>query len=171
MAVAGFSSSRVRDSIGHDSSDGSCENRFSLILTRRCVVVFLSLFVFIVTKMKFNLKIIYPLLWLSFGIGMVGCGAFRETRRPDGLINGYRVQLIETDDRSAALDARNLALLRFRENVYLIFEPPLYKVRVGDFGSREGALRLQDEAIRKGFKRAWVVGAKIAPDKIRPARE
>jgi len=119
--------------------------------------------------MNLNQKIISSIFWLSLGVVIAGCGSLRKTPRPDNLISGYRVQLIETDDREAALDARNLALLRFAENVYLIFEPPLYKVRVGDFSSRDKAQRLQDEAIQKGFKRAWVVGVRLDPNNL-PSR-
>jgi len=76
-------------------------------------------------------------------------------------IPGYRVQLISTRDEEEARAIKRDALFTFDENVYLTFDDPYYKVRVGDCSSRYQAEELQKEAVKKGFLDAWVVRTKI----------
>lgn len=76
-------------------------------------------------------------------------------------VPGYRVQLISTRDEEEARAIRQNALLTFDENVYLRFDDPYYKVRIGDFISRYKAEELQKKAVEKGFLEAWVVRANV----------
>jgi hypothetical protein len=80
-----------------------------------------------------------------------------------GQVSGYRVQLLSTRDGSEARAVRNEALLAFEENVYLSFDDPYYKIRVGDCLSRYDADILQEKANTKGFTQAWVVRTNILP--------
>lgn len=70
---------------------------------------------------------------------------------------GYRVQIASTPFEEVAREVRKEALLKFEEPVYVIFDAPYYKVRVGDCVSRFEAEELQQKAIEKGFGQAWVV--------------
>ncbi|NIR51080.1 hypothetical protein GWO43_20950 [candidate division KSB1 bacterium] len=79
----------------------------------------------------------------------------------DSVATGYRVQIIQTTDRQKAKDVQKDAVLRFDEDVYLVFDPPFYKVRVGDFVNWFDAEKLQRLAMRKGFRDAWVVRTKV----------
>lgn len=74
---------------------------------------------------------------------------------------GYRVQLIQTTDPEEAKNLQRDALLRFNADVYLVFDPPFYKVRVGDFANWYDAEKLQKQAIQKGFREAWVIRTKV----------
>ena len=74
---------------------------------------------------------------------------------------GYRVQIFSSTDQDEANAVRRDAILRFDENVYLIFDNPYYKVRVGDCLSRYKAEALQIEAEKKEYLDAWVVRTKI----------
>ncbi len=73
------------------------------------------------------------------------------------LVLGYRVQIISTPSEEVAREVRKEALLKFEEPVYVMFDAPYYKVRVGDCLSRFEAEELQQKAIEKGFGQAWVV--------------
>ncbi|RMF67783.1 MAG: SPOR domain-containing protein [Calditrichaeota bacterium] len=79
----------------------------------------------------------------------------------DSVVTGYRVQLIQTTDPEEAREAEQDAILRFEEEVYRVFDPPFYKVRVGDFLNWRDAEELQKLAVRKGFREAWVVRTKV----------
>jgi hypothetical protein len=79
--------------------------------------------------------------------------------------SGYRVQIMSTRDEEEARNVRRDAILKFRENVYLTFDDPYYKVRVGDCISRFDADKLQEAAISKGFLEAWVVRTNVQPQR------
>lgn len=79
----------------------------------------------------------------------------------DSLVTGYRVQLIQTTDPEEAKNVERDAILRFDVDVYRIFDPPFYKVRIGDFINWYDAEELQKLALKKGFKEAWVVRTKV----------
>ncbi|MFQ5753045.1 MAG: SPOR domain-containing protein [bacterium] len=79
----------------------------------------------------------------------------------DSMVTGYRVQLIQTTNPEEAKDVQRDAVLRFRDEVYRVFDPPFYKVRVGDFVNWYDAEKLQKLAIQKGFREAWVIRTKV----------
>jgi cell division septation protein DedD len=96
----------------------------------------------------------------------------RETRVEEGELRtespggqdfeyGYRVQLYATKDveraREVALSARKL----LGENTYVEFQEPWYKVRLGDYRSRDEAERVRYRASTSGFADAWVVETTI----------
>lgn len=72
-------------------------------------------------------------------------------------VQGFRVQVSSTTDYYAALRIRNDALARFDQEVYLDFDPPYYKIRIGDFLDRQDAEEMKNYARRMGFPEAWVV--------------
>lgn len=79
------------------------------------------------------------------------------------VIQGYRVQICAVSDKEAARDIQREAILKFNDNIYLIYDSPYYKVRIGDCTSRFEADKLQQLAIEKGFDDAWVVKTKVNP--------
>lgn len=84
------------------------------------------------------------------------------TTEPD-LVSGYRVQVTFTDNIEQASQVKNqLSPLFTGENVYVVYEAPYYKVRVGDFLSRPDANLTLRSLFEKGYKDSWIV-----PDKVR----
>ncbi len=78
------------------------------------------------------------------------------------ILNGFRIQITMTKEITEANTIKNDLIALFPEqNVYVIFEAPYYKVRLGDFLDRESANNFLPNLIDKGFKSAWVV-----PDKV-----
>lgn len=88
-----------------------------------------------------------------------------QTPTPDKstpeIMQGYRVQLLATGDEPQAREAQKSAIFRFEEGVYLVFEAPLYKLRIGDCQTRREAEELRQKAVRNGFHDAWIVPSKI----------
>lgn len=72
-------------------------------------------------------------------------------------IAGFRVQLASTRIEEEARAIKRGALLDFDDIVYLTFDDPYYKVRLGDFISRYEANDLQELSVEKGYLEAWVV--------------
>ncbi len=78
------------------------------------------------------------------------------------MVPGYRIQIAALSNQDEAMDVRKEAMLKFADQeVYLIFDPPYYKIRVGDFLTRYDAEKLQKEAIKMGYKDAWIVRTKV----------
>ncbi len=69
----------------------------------------------------------------------------------------YRVQLGSTMDYEEAIELETRARYSFDEVVVLAFDSPYYKVRVGKHSDREEAQALQRQAVRSGYRRAWVL--------------
>ncbi len=88
---------------------------------------------------------------------------------PDSLMtykeaDGYRVQIFAGRDIQAATMTETDARAVFTPkglHVYLIFEAPFYKVRVGDFTDRNEAENARDLAKSLGYKSAFVVRSKV----------
>ncbi len=85
---------------------------------------------------------------------------------PKDFTPGWRVQisafsnLVDADARARA------ARSRFTEPVYVEYEPPFYKVRVGDFLTRAEAESMATRARAEGYEGAWVVETLV----MKPAR-
>ncbi|HNR68326.1 MAG TPA: SPOR domain-containing protein [bacterium] len=78
-------------------------------------------------------------------------------------ISGFRIQLISTRDEQEARAVRTDALMQLDWPVYMTFDNPYYKVRVGNFLRRSDAEKEMAEAINRGFVDAWVVRTLIRP--------
>ncbi len=80
---------------------------------------------------------------------------------------GFRVQVLVTNRLDSANSVKNslqslLSSSIFQsQKVYIIYEPPNYKVRVGDFERLQDASVLRKFLIENGFKYAWIVNDRI----------
>ncbi len=74
---------------------------------------------------------------------------------------GFRVQILTTTDYHRAMAVRDEALAKFTAEVYLDYEPPNYKVRVGNCINADDAEALRSEAKTLGFADAWIVKTKV----------
>jgi len=87
--------------------------------------------------------------------------AVGEEKSGQEMIKGYRIQLLATRDEAQARKTKRDAIFKFQEHVYLIFEAPLYKLRVGDCQTEKEAEALRKKAREKGFRDAWIVPSKV----------
>lgn len=76
-------------------------------------------------------------------------------------VSGYRIQLISTQNLAEAITIKAEADSLFSLPVYVDFEPPNYKVRIGNYSTNEEAISMQYKLQQRGFKFAWVVPSKI----------
>ncbi len=77
-------------------------------------------------------------------------------------VQGFRIQVFSSNNYDEAVAVRNALNMDLPVQwVYMIYDAPTYKVRVGDFTNRADANLAVDGFIEKGYKGAWVV-----PDRI-----
>ncbi|MEW6509423.1 MAG: SPOR domain-containing protein [Bacteroidota bacterium] len=77
-------------------------------------------------------------------------------------VQGFRVQIFSTTNIDAAQARKTEAESYFPgEWIYLEYDPPTYKIRVGNFRARYEADRFARLAAEKGFADAWTVPEKV----------
>jgi SPOR domain len=75
-----------------------------------------------------------------------------------GTADGYRVQVLSTDDIDEANRIRaEIYEKTTRKEVYIVFEPPFYKVKVGDFTSKSEADNLRFKLTQLGYTESKVI--------------
>jgi len=86
------------------------------------------------------------------------------SEKENQLIDGFRIQLFATKDIESATVAKKEAEFAFVEdgyNVYVEFDSPYYKVRIGDFTDRDKATEFREIAHEKGYPSPWIVKTKV----------
>lgn len=84
-------------------------------------------------------------------------------------MSGYRLQVINTNDRNKAIAVKTRMLSDFPdENTYLIYHAPYFKIQMGNFRTREDA-----EELMKKVKRIYPSGVFIVPSRVelKPTRD
>ena len=74
---------------------------------------------------------------------------------------GYRVQVLATRYIERADSLAKIMKNTINDSVYVDFEAPNYKVRVGDFIDRDSAESLQQDLVQMGYNSAWVLRTRI----------
>ena len=74
---------------------------------------------------------------------------------------GYHVQILATRYFDYADSLATSISSKIIDSVYVEFETPNYKVRVGDFIDRDSAELLQQKLLNMGYKSAWILRTKI----------
>ena len=74
---------------------------------------------------------------------------------------GYRVQVLATRYFERAESLAVIMKNTVSDSVYVDFEAPIYKVRIGDFIDRNSAVSLQQELVQMGYNSAWILRARI----------
>lgn len=79
-----------------------------------------------------------------------------------GTTNGFRVQVLATDNLEEADSLKSeLSLEVTQKNVYVIFDPPFYKVEVGDFTSMSDAKDLNFKLTQMGYTESRVIASTV----------
>ena len=74
---------------------------------------------------------------------------------------GYRIQIFESTVSSIARAEAKRFQNILGDSVYIDFEAPLYKLRIGNFVERKKAERAIESLERLGAKDAWIIRTKI----------
>jgi hypothetical protein len=86
---------------------------------------------------------------------------------------GFRIQIFASPRiDEATLAKQTAAQLITTDSLYIVFDPPVYKVRVGDYPTRLEANRALASIVQNGYPDAWIVTDRIIQRKfIRIRRE
>ena len=79
-------------------------------------------------------------------------------------IKGYRIQVAISQDENDLIDIKKKLELTIKEKIYINFELPNYKLRIGNFDSRKKAEAYRNKVIQLGYRFAWVVPTVIELD-------
>jgi len=94
-----------------------------------------------------------PDVWYGYDDSLV-----EMQRQIVGTTDGYRVQVLSTDNIDEANQVRAEVYEKATmKEVYVIFEPPFYKVKVGDFTSKSEAENLRFKLNQLGYTESKVV--------------
>ena len=80
------------------------------------------------------------------------------------MVDGFRVQLFATKDIESATVAKKEAEFVFTDDsvkLYIEFDSPYYKLRIGDFQNRDNAEAFREIAREKGYSSSWIVKTKV----------
>jgi TFIIF-interacting CTD phosphatase-like protein len=73
--------------------------------------------------------------------------------------NGFRVLVINTNDRNKAMEVKSRLMSEFPEHkTYLVYQSPYFKIQVGNFRERKEA-----EALRKKIIQYYPTGVIVVP--------
>lgn len=98
------------------------------------------------------------------------------TAQPE-TIPGFRIQVILTQEIEEAMSVRDSLTNEYPDQlVYVVYDSPYYKIRIGNYPDRTSANSLVKQLNRLGFKDAWIVPdnvlknppAKLPEDSIEP---
>jgi hypothetical protein len=83
------------------------------------------------------------------------------------IVQGFRIQIYTSPNIDDANAARLVAAKEFpADSVYVVYDPPVYKVRIGDFTNRLEASRKLSDVISSQYPDAWLVTDKIVHRKL-----
>jgi len=83
-------------------------------------------------------------------------------REEEGRVARYRVQVFATTYLDQAEEFAQKVREKIEERVYIQYESPLYKVRVGDCSTEEEAKLLLQKVSQAGFPHPWVVRVPVS---------
>ncbi len=84
-----------------------------------------------------------------------------ELSHPPGAYESYRIQIFNSKTYGPAVRETNIAREIFDQKIWLDYEVPYYKVRVGDFPNRRKAEEYLPKVKSAGYSAAWVVRVNI----------
>ncbi len=79
------------------------------------------------------------------------------------ITEGFRVQVLATKSISKADSLSNSLGSVISDSIYIVYETPNYKVRVGDYIARKTAEKVRQALIERGYASAWVIRTRITP--------
>jgi hypothetical protein len=83
------------------------------------------------------------------------------------VVQGFRIQIFSSSNVDETTLMKNIAVQKFLgDSIYVVYDAPVYKVRVGDFVNRYEANQRLPEFVEKGYRDAWIVPDRITQRKL-----
>ena len=79
------------------------------------------------------------------------------------IIEGFRVQILATKQLAKAEKLQKDLSSILNQKIYIVFEAPNYKVRVGNFIDRNKAENFRKNIVKEGYQSSWIIRTRIEP--------
>jgi len=79
--------------------------------------------------------------------------------------DGFRVQVLASNSITKADSLSIILNSTLEDSVYVVYETPNYKVRIGDYVVREDADKMRQNLHKMGYRSAWVIRTRITPQR------
>jgi len=80
---------------------------------------------------------------------------------------GFRIQIFSTSNIDEAMNIKTNFLAKLpQDSVYVVYDPPIYKIRLGDYPTRYDASIELPTVVSMGYPDAWIVPDNIVRRKI-----
>lgn len=79
--------------------------------------------------------------------------------------DGFRVQVLASNSMTKADSLSIILNSTLEDSVYVMYETPNYKVRIGDYVVREDADKMLKNLHKMGYRSAWVIRTRITPQR------
>ena len=76
-------------------------------------------------------------------------------------MDGFRVQVFSTRFSNTADSIKTVLGKIVVEKIYITFDAPIYKVRVGNFVSRNNAEKMKHRLVKLGYNSSWIIRSKV----------
>ena len=76
-------------------------------------------------------------------------------------MDGFRVQVFATRFSHSADSMKAVLEERVNDDVFIVFDAPVYKIRVGNFVTRNKAENMKISLVKHGYDTAWIVRSKV----------
>ena len=86
---------------------------------------------------------------------------FHNLEPPEKVVMGFRIQIKSTKNYDEAVEILKDAQAKFFHEIYLDYEPPYYKIRIGNFTQKLEAENLKSFSQEIGYADSWVVLTKV----------
>ena len=79
--------------------------------------------------------------------------------------DGFRVQVLASNSMTKTDSLSIILNSTLEDSVYVVYETPNYKVRIGDYVIREDADKMRKNLHKMGYRSAWVIRTRITPQR------
>ena len=76
-------------------------------------------------------------------------------------LDGYRLQLYESSSAEQANNKMKEYSNSLKDSLYIVFDAPLYKIRYGNYVTKNKAEIEKNNLKKKGYRTAWVIKSRI----------
>lgn len=89
---------------------------------------------------------------------------YSDTLNIGNLVQGYRIQVMISENQEDLVLAKEKLESVIKEKIYIQFELPNYKLRIGNFSSRKKAESYRAKIVRLGYRSSWIIPTLIELD-------
>jgi len=89
---------------------------------------------------------------------------YSNTLNIGNVVQGYRIQVIASENQEDLVLVKEKLESVIKEKIYIQFELPNYKLRIGNFSSRKKAEAYRTKIVRLGYRSSWVIPTLIELD-------